>query len=375
MDHSYTPGLRVSDQAIVRCSRVLPLKGSVLVGEGDTVSHDEVVARTELPGDVTIVNAVGKLGIDPSELSEYLLKKEGDTVELDEVIAQTKPFISWFKQTLKSPITGTLESVSSVTGQLILRDSPRPVEVTAYVDGTVAEMLPGDGVEIETVGAFIQGIFGVGGEAWGPLIPAVDSPEDDLDPDRINEAMAGAVVIGGAMASSTALKKAISVGAAGVITGGIHDEDLRELLGYDLGVAITGNEEIGTTIVVTEGFGRIAMAHRTFDILQSCCGEKVASINGATQIRAGVLRPEIIVPDPDRQMLDHTEPAEIGGLEVGAPVRAIREPFFGWLGHVTSLPAELIDVDSEARVRVLEVEFDGGETAVVPRANIESVTE
>ncbi|MDP6124945.1 MAG: immunoglobulin domain-containing protein, partial [Candidatus Latescibacteria bacterium] len=372
MDHSYTPGLRVSDQAIVRCRRVLPLKGSVLVGEGDTVSHDEVVARTELPGDVTIVNAVGKLGIDPSELSEYLLKKEGDTVELDEVIAQTKPFISWFKQTLKSPITGTLESVSSVTGQLILRDSPRPVEVTAYVDGTVAEMLPGDGVEIETVGAFIQGIFGVGGEAWGPLIPAVDSPEDDLDPDRINEAMAGAVVIGGAMASSTALKKAISVGAAGVITGGIHDEDLRELLGYDLGVAITGNEEIGTTIVVTEGFGRIAMAHRTFDILQSCCGEKVASINGATQIRAGVLRPEIIVPDPDRQMLDHTEPAEIGGLEVGAPVRAIREPFFGWLGHVTSLPAELIDVDSEARVRVLEVEFDGGETAVVPRANIES---
>ena len=88
-----------------------------------------------------------------------------------------------------------------------------------------------------------------------------------------------------------------------------------------------------------------------------------------------MLRPEIIVPDPDRQMLDHTEPAEIGGLEVGAPVRAIREPFFGWLGHVTSLPAELIDVDSEARVRVLEVEFDGGETAVVPRANIESVTE
>ena len=43
----------------------------------------------------------------------------------------------------------------------------------------------------------------------------------------------------------------------------MYKRQLRRLLGYDLGVAITGQEDLGVTIVVTEGFGRIAMAKRT----------------------------------------------------------------------------------------------------------------
>ena len=37
------------------------------------------------------------------------------------------------------------------------------------------------------------------------------------------------------------------------------------------------------------------MAQKTFDMLKHRAGS-IASINGATQIRAGVVRPEIIVP-------------------------------------------------------------------------------
>ena len=79
-------------------------------------------------------------------------------------------------------------------------------------------------------------------------------------------------------------------GAAALVSGGIDDEDLKEFLGYDLGVAITGNEQLGLTVIVTEGFGEIAMAQRSFDLLHSHVGD-VASVNGATQIRAGVMRP------------------------------------------------------------------------------------
>ena len=66
-------------------------------------------------------------------------------------------------------------------------------------------------------------------------------------------------------------------------------------MGYEIGVAITGDEEVGLTLIVTEGFGRMAMSMNTFKLLKSANG-KNASINGATQIRAGVLRPEIIIP-------------------------------------------------------------------------------
>ena len=94
-----------------------------------------------------------------------------------------------------------------------------------------------------------------------------------------------------------------AAGARAVIAGGISASDLESFLGYDLGVAITGQEEKGSTLVVTEGFGDLAMAERTFALLRGCAGMR-ASVNGATQIRAGVLRPEIIIPRPGAAVLD-----------------------------------------------------------------------
>ena len=47
---AYTPGLTVSARTRVEKLRRLPLKGAVLVKEGQTVRPDTVVARTELPG-------------------------------------------------------------------------------------------------------------------------------------------------------------------------------------------------------------------------------------------------------------------------------------------------------------------------------------
>ena len=56
-------------------------------------------------------------------------------------------------------------------------------------------------------------------------------------------------------------------------------------------------------------------------------------------------------------------------------LRVIRMPYFGQIGRVSGLPTELQEVESGARVRVLEVEFDGGERVVVPRANVELIEE
>ena len=60
---------------------------------------------------------------------------------------------------------------------------------------------------------------------------------------------------------------------------------------------------------------------------------------------------------------------------MGSPVRVIREPYFGKIGTVASLPPKLQKLESEAMVRVLGVEFDGGATAIIPRANVELIEE
>ncbi len=376
MAHAYTPGLRVTPQATRTKQRQLPLRGQVLVEPGARVRRDQVVARTELPGNVTTLNLVNRLGVTPEELPGYMLKKEGEAIQAGEPIAQTRPFIKWFKTTVEAPVSGSVESISAVTGQVILREPPRPVEVLAYIDGTVVEVLPEEGVRIETRAAFVQGIFGVGGECWGPLHLLAAHPEDALEAARIGPECAGKILVGGSLITQQAVQQARQAGAIGVIGGGIRDQDLRDLLGYDLGVAITGTEEIGLSLIVTEGFGEIAMARKTFEILQACSG-KEASISGATQIRAGVLRPEIIVPlqDEPPRADEHPAPQQQQGLETGDVLRVIRAPYFGCIGRVSALPSELQEVASGAQVRVLEVEFEDGARAVVPRANVELIEE
>jgi hypothetical protein len=157
-----------------------------------------------------------------------------------------------------------------------------------------------------------------------------------------------------------------------IVIGGFDDQDLREFLGYDLGVAITGSEEKGLTLVVTEGFGEIPMANRTFELLKGCEGRKV-SVSGATQIRAGVLRPEIIAPRlSEAAPREAADGAHEAGLEIGSLIRVIRQPYFGRLGKVTALPAELTALETEAKVRVLEVDF-GNSRALLPRANVEMI--
>ncbi len=372
MAHAYTPGLRVAELTLVRKERRLPLPGEVLVTVGERVKATQVVARTELPGNVESVNVANRLGVPPEDVPQCMLKKEGDPVQKGEVIAQSKSFFGLFKSTCLATVTGSVETISAVTGQVLLREPPLPVEVRAYIDGVVTEVRPCEGVVVETPATFIQGIFGIGGETQGQLVVVVDSPDDVLDAERLTEDLRGKVVVGGSLVTAAAIRKAISVGAKGILAGGLHDKDLKEFLGYDLGVAITGNEDKGITLIVTEGFGRIRMADGTFNLLKRCEGME-CSINGATQIRAGVIRPEVVIPRHDVTTVEETTKEGTGNMVIGSPVRVIREPYFGRLGTVTQLPPELQRIETETMVRVLEVQFEDGTRAIIPRANVELI--
>ncbi len=375
MAHAYTPGLKVTEGMTIQKERRLPLEGEVLVEAGVTVKAEDVVAKADLPGNVQLLNVANLLSVPPEEVAEHMLKSVGEAVSEDEIIATTKGLFGLFKSQARSPIDGTIESVSDITGQVILREPPIPVEVKAYTDGTVTATLPNEGVTVETYGTYIQGIFGIGGETIGNLTVVAAVPGDALTAERIQPEHRDNILVGGSLVTTDAIQKAIQNGVKGIIAGGIDDADLRELLGYELGVAITGSEEIGMTLVITEGFGSIAMAEQTFTLLKAREGMKT-SINGATQIRAGVVRPEILIPftpDAAASASDAADGAAEGLLEVGSSVRIIREPHFGKLGRVTELPVELQNLETEAQVRVLRVELENGEQTTLPRANVEAI--
>jgi hypothetical protein len=160
------------------------------------------------------------------------------------------------------------------------------------------------------------------------------------------------------MVTMGALKKSVEIGVSCIVAGGIRHDDLTAFTGEEVGVAITGQEELGLSVIITEGFGTMRMSQSTFDLLKSFEGYQ-ASVNGATQIRAGVLRPEIIIP--------HREDTEQGSEELSSGMVAI--------GIVKFLPVELQQVDSESYVMVLEGELDDGSVVTVPRANVEIIEE
>ena len=374
MAHAYTPGLRVSPRTTLRKTRRLPLTGEVKVNVGDRVKAGDIVARTELPGAVTPYNIVNTLGIVAEDAPHVMTKEIGEKVEMGEVIAESSSFFGLFTSRAKAPVTGTLESVSDVTGQIIIRQPPTPLELKAYVDGTVVEVLEDEGVIVETRGAFIQGIFGIGGECNADLMLAVNSPGEMLEAGQITSDMAGKAIVGGKLVTMDAIERAREMGVAAIIVGGINDRDIKQMLGYEIGVAITGSEDIDITIVVTEGFGEIAMAERTFKLFRQNEGRQ-ASINGATQIRAGVIRPEVIVPldvESEEQAVSEVVAAE---MKTGTRIRVIREPYFGKIGEVTELPPELQPLPTEAHVRILKAKFEDGEEVVLPRANVEIIEE
>lgn len=373
MSQAYTPGLQIKPRARYRATRTLPVAGQVLVRMGERVRADQVVARTQQPGNIHPINLANQLSISPGDVPGAMQLRVGDAVEQEDLLAISKGMFGLFRQSFHAPASGTIESVSEVTGQVILRGAPQPLEVTAFVAGEVTEVIPGSGVVVETPAAFLQGIFGIGGERLGTLRVVGRGPSDDLTADLLKPEHQGCVVVGGRKIHGRAFDKARELGVAALIAGGIDDASLKEILGYDLGVAVTGSEKLGLTVIITEGFGEIAMAERTFQLLRSLEGQ-AASVNGATQIRAGVLRPEIVVPLPESTTVEETA-ARVGGgvLEVGSAVRLIRDPYFGELGTVTALPHEPQALASGSKARVLEVRCRSGKNVLVPRANVEIV--
>ncbi len=376
MAQAYSAGLTVTDNIVLKKDRILPLKGKVLVKKGDKVKAEQFVAETFLPGNVVPFKVANKLGVTPQMLTQFLKVKAGDIIKKGQIIAETKGLFGTglFKASVKSPIEGEVESISSATGNAVLREPRIPVQIKAFIDGIVTEVIPDEGVVIENRSAYIQGIFGLAGETTGEIKVLAKSPEDHLEPSMITPDCKGKIIVAGALCPLESIMKAKEVGVSAIVAGGVDDQDLKKMLGYDIGVAITGHEKIGVTIVATEGFGPINMAHNTFELLKKFNGHK-ASIHGKTQIRAGVMRPEIIIPLPLGEEELVAKEAEMATLEIGSLIRVIRQPNFGKIGRITELPEPLTKVESETLVRVLKAKLDSGEEVLIPRANVEVIEE
>jgi len=336
----------------VRCERMLPELGEVLVRRGQRVDPTQIVARTELPGDFDILPVAHLLGIPVSRTNKCLRVKPGDEVQAGAVVAARR---NPFSRPVKSPMDGRV--TASGGGRILIEAPPTPFELYAHVQGTVANVIKNRGVVIETTGALVQGAWGVGGESFGVLKCLVKGPNRTLRARDIDPSCNGAVIIGGIGLDEEVIERAQELQVRGIVTGGLSPELFSSL------------KRIPLPIVATEGIGEVPMSAPIFRLLTTNEGRE-ASISGRVKTRWGVVRPEIIIPLPaERVPPAQTQPG--APLEVGAQVRIVRAPHMGEVGTVMPPLPRTGRIETGGRVQGAEVNLDGEEPIFVPLANLE----
>ncbi|NLC15590.1 MAG: hypothetical protein GX784_04600 [Firmicutes bacterium] len=328
-----------------------------------------------------IVAAASRLNVRPAFLRLFTRVREGDYVYEGKIIADLDgtDFVC-------APISGVVEKICPLTGTITIVRPIKHTKVLAHVRGRVSKIIPNYGALVETIGGYIQGVFGIGGECSGELMMMCDGPDLPLDEGTIDERVRGKILVSGSFASLESVQAARERGALGLITGGMNQLDLVHVAGRELNTGLTGQEDADFTVVILEGFGRAAMNQESWEILKRYNG-RIASIDGTTQIRAGVIRPEIIIdtgediqtclsesaaqPPVISDETNSVPPVTYAALQIGDRVRCTRPPYFGLWGTVEDLPEEPGEVECEAVLEAAKVRLDDGSLITVPQANLE----
>lgn len=387
------PTLRVDGKALKECM-LLPEGAPVAAGDPVAASYcfgERRVATSPYQGFIGLVSRslghvyirepipVGSaeplvldvpalLGVRPMLVGDCLRVISGTAVIPDQVVALRR--VGRQTMLVQSSVYGKVSSI--VDGVITIKPLHVRTELAAYLAGRVSQVLPGQGVVIRAFAYLLQGQYGVGGEAGGELL-VVGNPDSELQPSQITAEMQNKVVIAGATASLQAMRQAAAAGAKALVMAHLPLRTLLEFTGHSGTVGLTGDEDVPLTVVLTEGFSPAAISDRVYSTLAALNG-RYAAVNGTTHIRAGVIRPEIVIcepnwPDPALQPPDRQP--EIG---LGSAVRITREPFAGQVGRVVELPPRRQLIATGSEVRVAGVQLATG-VVTIPVSNLEIWTE
>ncbi len=366
--------------AVARIDRRLPQAGEVLVRVGQRVEPEDVVARAFLTRTPHVLNVARALAIAPTHIDRAMRREVGNKVTQNEVLARASRLGG---RVCLAPVSGEIAAVDTETGYVTIIPDREPFELQATVRGLVMEVLPYEGVRIETPGAQVYGAFGFGRERSGVLRLLVTDPSAPIVPEMIDARSAYAILIGGSSVSAAALRRAVQEQVRGVIVGGIDERELRTFLGQeglDCWRTDTGSWEISgfqgaqqeLTLVVTEGFGLHAMSAPVFELLATHDRQE-ALIAGVTRLRAPQIRPRVVIPLSTRSGGVQIE-APRATLRPGSVVRLLDEAHLGQIGRVRALSQAPRRLTSRVRTQAVDVVLEDGSSLLLPQTAVEALS-
>lgn len=309
----------------------------------------------------TSIDVAAAFGVSPLYANTLVRVRVGGLVVPGQPVAATSGL---HQQVITSPLYGMVERVQE--GVVTIRPVQFRTELLAYLRGTVVQVVPGQSATIRAWAHLVPGQYGIGSEAGGPLLIAA-ARDQILGSPAVCPEWQGKVVVAGQTADLGLLLAADQAGCAGLVMAHLSFDVLATYVGGKVTPGLTGDEPVRMPVILTEGFTPQPMAERAWNQLAALAG-RYASINGTTHIRAGVIRPEIVICAESGQPAP-AAPAAAWIPQPGDRVVVTRNPARGQIGQIVSVPRERQPLCTGSLVSVAVVRLPDGDLTL-PIANL-----
>ena len=336
----------------IAIERRLPVAGELLVREGQEVSAVQIVARAKQYRGVVAFPASETLGVAPHEVEKYLIPEQGTMVQKGDLLLVKKKGFGRATQ-IFAPTTGILAQVRH--GYVLFERKPGLTELRSMVPGQVAELIPGRGVVIHTLGALLEGVWLSGREGIGQIRLMGKNPKAEAPLEGYQEAR-GALVVVGRLAHIKSIEVAEEHGVRGFIVGSVSAEVYEAARTFNI------------PVLATDGVGERPMSKFFFDLLRDHQGREASVLvpNGPG------LRPQVVIPKLN-DVPDVDDLPETFALRRGQRVRLLASPHAGRMGTVVGIYKRPRPTAVGIHALGANIALPDGQVIFVPQENLDII--
>ena len=281
-----------------------------------------------------------------------------------------------------APFTCRITVFDEAKGRIEMVPMYQISQLQAHLSGFVRALPEPGACILATYGYRFQGAVGYGDEGSGVVHPLVGEKRD-VDEVDIHGDLQGRIVIARGGATLGALEKLAVKQVAGLVLGSLDIDTLAEFSKQEPLQQLGHLMALPYPIVLLQGYEG-TIAKEIYSDIATLAG-RYALIDASTHLRAGVARPELLVPlneevEPRRESLlyDETVQGEEITLLAGERVVITRNPHAGQLAEIVRVGNTLEATPAGTCVVMAEVRLVGnnsGTTVFLPLANCKRIVE
>lgn len=371
--------IRIEPNVVTLVRRSLKGKGKLSVSVGQEVNPADIIGTSVVASGFRNVNLAKGLGVSNKDGVKFLVKNIGQNIYRGELLAFKPGGLLAQKKIVVSPTDGVIDSYNQVTGELRMSFLPKSVNLPAAVFGVVEKIDADRGqVLIKTVTTQIYGILGSGRAREGNL-KILGARGTLTDSRSLKSDLSEHIVVGGGLIYNDAISKAISYGLQGIICGGMNAKDYQSVAGGTISFPRKMGNDIGISILATEGFGSLSIGSDIFEMLKKYEDRFVILEGNRLNLNLPSAEPDSILQAKkhhfaalEESLMEAVKQLEAVNLRVSDRVRIIAPPFMGEQGVILSIDNSATTLPSGVSTYLVGVETRSRKMKV-PHSNLEVI--